>query len=46
MTNTLHFPPGTDIHNLEEKQFLGCESASNDGPQPTATKCMTLLANS
>jgi hypothetical protein len=23
MPNTLHFPPGTDIHALEEKQFLG-----------------------
>ncbi|WP_404286462.1 hypothetical protein ACD578_15895 [Microvirga sp. RSM25] len=23
MTNTLRFPPGTDIHNLEEKQSLG-----------------------
>jgi hypothetical protein len=48
MTNALHFPPGTDIHALEEKQFLGSVgglsvSVAQQAGKPTAPLILVVL---
>ena len=48
MTNTLRFPPGTDIYNLEEKQFLGSVgglsvSIAQEAGKPAAPLILVVL---
>jgi hypothetical protein len=48
MTNTLRFPPGTDISNLEEKQSLGSVgglsvSIAQEAGKPAAPLILVVL---